>query len=118
MSSVAEHRKQAIHFENRAALLPIFDTQRPIRATCDMLPCYTEKACEHVNHSHINMAVFDTRWEASEAFELDRNPLVAAWVENDRLASEITYSFRGASFASSAGTTWSDSRTAKCSYWK
>jgi type III restriction enzyme len=60
-----------------------------------MLPWYTGRACEHVNHSHINIAVFDTRWESSEAFELDRSPLVAAWVENDRLASEITYSFRG-----------------------
>src|ERR1700730_5274236 len=79
MSSVAEHLKQAIHFEDRAALLPIFDTQRPIRARGDMLPSQTGKACEHVNHSHINMAVFDTRWEASEAFELDRSPLVAAW---------------------------------------
>jgi hypothetical protein len=50
MSSVAEHLKQAIHFENRAALFPIFDTERPIRATGDMLLWYTGKACEHVNH--------------------------------------------------------------------
>lgn len=33
--------------------------------------------------------------EASEAFELDRSPLVAAWVKNDHLGFEITYSFRG-----------------------
>jgi type III restriction enzyme len=32
MSSVAEHLKQAIHFENTSALVPIFDTERPIRA--------------------------------------------------------------------------------------
>ena len=95
MSSVAEHLKQAIHFENTSALVPIFDTERPIRATGDMLPWYTGKASEHVNHSHINMAVFDSRWEASEAFELDRSPLVAAWVKNDHLGFEITYSFRG-----------------------
>jgi len=95
MSSVAEHLKQAIHFENTAALVPIFDTERPIRATGDMLPWYTGKASEHANHSHINMAVFDSRWEASEAFELDRSPLVAAWVKNDHLGFEITYSFRG-----------------------
>jgi type III restriction enzyme len=95
MSSVAEHLKQAIHFENTAALVPIFDTERPIRATGDMLPWYTGKASEHVNHSHINMAVFDSRWEASEAFELDRSPLVTAWVKNDHLGFEITYSFRG-----------------------
>ena len=74
---------------------PIFDTERPIRATGDMLPWYTGKACEHVNHSHVNMAVFDSRWEASEAFELDRSPLVAAWAKNDHLGFEITYSFRG-----------------------
>ena len=95
MSSVAEHLKQAIHFENTEALVPIFDTERPIRATGDMLPWYTGKACEHVKHSHINMCVFDSRWEASEAFELDRSPLVAAWVKNDHLGFEITYSFKG-----------------------
>ena len=41
------------------------------------------------------MCVFDSRWEASEAFELDRSQHVAAWVKNDHLGFEITYSFRG-----------------------
>lgn len=95
MSSVGEHLKQLIHFENTEALVPIFDTERPIRSTGDMLPWYTGKPCEHVKHSHINMAVFDSRWEASEAFELDRSPYVGAWVRNDHLGFEITYSFRG-----------------------
>jgi type III restriction enzyme len=95
MSSVGEHLKQAVHFENTEALVPVFDTERPIRSTGDMLPWYTGKACEHVKRSHINMAVFDSRWEASEAFELDRSPHVAAWVKNDHLGFEITYSFRG-----------------------
>lgn len=95
MSSVAEHLKQAIHFENTEALVPVFDTERPIRSTGDMLPWYTGKACEHTRHSHINLSVFDSRWEASEAFELDRSPNVAAWVKNDHLGFEITYSFRG-----------------------
>jgi type III restriction enzyme len=95
MSSVAEHLRQEIHFGNTEALLPIFDTERPIRSTGDMLPWYTGKPCEHTSHSHINMSVFDSRWEASEAFELDRSPKVAAWVKNDHLGFEITYSFRG-----------------------
>ncbi len=95
MPTIAEHLKQAIRFQNTEALIPIFDTERPIRATGDMLPWYTSKACEHVNHSHINMCVFDSRWEASEAFELDRSPYVAAWVKNDHLGFEITYSFKG-----------------------
>lgn len=94
-SSVAERLKQLIHFENTQALVPVFDTERPIRATGDMLPWYTGKACEHTRKSHINLAVFDSRWEASEAFELDRSPHVAAWVKNDHLGFEITYSYRG-----------------------
>jgi len=95
MSSVAEHLKQAIHFENSEALVPVFDTERPIRSTGNMLPWHTGKACEHTTRSHINMSVFDSRWDASEACELDRSPNVAAWVKNDHLGFEITYSFRG-----------------------
>ena len=95
MSTIAEHLKQAIHFENTEAVIPIFDTERPIRSTGDMLPWYTGKPCEHTKHSHINMSVFDSRWEASESFELDRNENVLAWAKNDHLGFEITYSFRG-----------------------
>ena len=95
MSKVVEHVKQAIHFGNTKAVIPIFDTQRPIRSTGDMLPWYTGKPTEHTKRSHINMAVFDSRWEASEAFELDRSDHVRSWVKNDHLGFEITYSFRG-----------------------
>ena len=95
MSKVVEHLKQAVHFANTEALLPIFDPQRPIRSTGDMLPWYTGKPSEHTKKSHINLAVFDSRWEASEAFELDRSPHVRSWVKNDHLGFEITYSFRG-----------------------
>ena len=34
-------------------------------------------------------------WEASEAYELDRNPLVNAWVKNDHLGFEVLYVYRG-----------------------
>jgi type III restriction enzyme len=95
MSKVVEHIKQAIHFGNTASRVPVFDTERPIRSTGDMLPWYTGKACEHTEHTHINMCVFDSRWEANEAFELDRNPNVRAWTKNDHLGFEIVYSFRG-----------------------
>jgi type III restriction enzyme len=46
-------------------------------------------------HSHINLSVFDSRWEASEAFEFDRNSNVTAWVKNDHLGFEILYVYRG-----------------------
>ena len=38
-----------------------------------MLPWYTGKPVSTPNSSHINMCVFDSRWEANEAFELDRS---------------------------------------------
>jgi type III restriction enzyme len=95
MSKVVEHIRQIIHFGNALSLVPVFDTERPIRSTGDMFPWYTGKACEHTNRSHINMSVFDSRWEASEAFELDRNPNVRAWAKNDHLLFEIAYSYKG-----------------------
>jgi type III restriction enzyme len=95
MSKVVQHMWEAIRFENSLALEPVFDTEKPIRSTGDMLPWYTGKPCEHTMRSHINMCVFDSTWEASEAFELDRNPNVAAWVKNDHLGFEITYSYKG-----------------------
>ena len=95
MTKIVQHMWEQIRFENALTLEPIFDKERPIRSTGDMLPWYTGKACEHAQRSHINLAVFDSRWEASEAFELDRSSNVAAWVKNDHLGFEITYSFRG-----------------------
>ena len=38
-----------------------------------MRPWYTGKPCEHTKRSHINVCVYDSRWEANESFELDRN---------------------------------------------
>lgn len=95
MTRVVQHMWQALRFENALSLTPVFDTERPIRATGDVLPWYTGKACEHTKRSHINMCVYDSRWEANEALELDRNHNVRAWVKNDHLNFEITYSFKG-----------------------
>ena len=95
MTKVVQHIWEAIRFENALTLEPVFDTERPIRSTSDMLPWYTGKACEHTKRSHINMCVYDSRWEANEALELDRNKNVRAWVKNDHIGFEITYSFKG-----------------------
>ena len=44
--------------------------------------------------SHINLCVYDSAWEASDAFVLDHNPNVAAWAKNDHLGFEILYIYR------------------------
>jgi type III restriction enzyme len=95
MTKIVQHLWEAIRFENALSVVPVFDKERPIRSTGDMQPWFTRRPCEPAVRSHINLCVFDSRWEASEAFELDRNPNVAAWVKNDHLGFEILYVFKG-----------------------
>src|SRR5216684_5723910 len=95
MTKIVQHLWEAIRFENALAVVPVFDKERPIRSTGDMQPWFTRRPCEPALRSHINLCVFDSRWEASEAFELDRNPNVGAWVKNDHLGFEILYVFKG-----------------------
>ncbi len=95
MNKVVQHVFEAIHFENTEALVPVFDTERPIRGTGDMGTWYTKKPRERTQRSHVNVCVFDSSWEATEAMHLDINPVVSAWVKNDHLGFEITYVFNG-----------------------
>jgi type III restriction enzyme len=95
MNKIVQHIWEAIRFENTEAIEPIFDKDHPIRSTSDMQTWYTGKPCEYTQKSHINLCVFDSTWEASEAFELDRNLNVEAWVKNDHLGFNINYIFQG-----------------------
>lgn len=95
MNKVVQHIWEAIRFENTEHIEPVFDSDKPIRSTADMRIWYTGKPCEPTNKSHINHCVFDSTWEATEAFELEHNPDVEAWVKNDHLGFEILYIFKG-----------------------
>ncbi len=35
------------------------------------------------------MCVYDSTWEVSEAYVLDHNPVVDAWVKNDHLGFDV-----------------------------
>jgi type III restriction enzyme len=95
MSKIVGHMWESIIPENTESLVPIFDTERPIISTGDMRTWYSGRPCEYTKRSHINFCVFDSTWEASEAFQLDRNTNVDAWVKNDHLGFEILYVFKG-----------------------
>jgi type III restriction enzyme len=97
MNKIVHHIWEAIRFENTERLEPVFDTQHPVLSTGDMRPWYTGKPNEHTRRSHINVCVFDSTWEASEAFALDRKGQkhVLAWVKNDHLGFEVLYVFQG-----------------------
>jgi type III restriction enzyme len=95
MNKVVRHLWQAIRFENALRRVPVFDAEKPIRGTGDMLPWYTGRPWEYTKKSHINRSVFDSTWEASEASVLDRDERVLAWAKNDHLGFEIVYVFDG-----------------------
>ena len=76
-------------------LEPVFDNEHPIRCTGYMRPWYTGKPCEVTKRSHISHCVYDSTWEATEAFELERSRQVTAWVKNDHLGYEIMYVYKG-----------------------
>lgn len=95
MGRIVRHLWDAIRHENTQALTPVFDSERPIRGTGDMLAWHTGRPWADTERSHINRCVFDSTWEASEAFALDRHPDVTAWAKNDHLGFEIVYVFDG-----------------------
>lgn len=95
MAKVIRHFWQAIEFNNTEKTVLVLDSNQPIRSTGDMRPWRTGKPCEPTKKSHINYCVFDSTWEASESFELDRNKAVEAWVKNDHLGFNILYIYNG-----------------------
>ncbi|MFC2065231.1 restriction endonuclease, partial [Chloroflexota bacterium] len=95
MSKVVQHIWEAIRFKNSESLDIVLDNNRPIKSTGDMFTWYTSKPSEYTNKSHINRVVLDSTWEATEAYELDRNEKVAAWVKNDHLGFMIYYVYQG-----------------------
>lgn len=95
MNKVVQHIWDAIRFENADHLEPVFDRDRPIRSTGDMVTWYTGKPCERTEKSHINLCVFDGAWEASDEYVLDKSPDVSAWAKNDHLGFDILYVYRG-----------------------
>jgi len=95
MSKIVQHIWELIRFENTVELVPSFDRERPIRSTGDMGTWFTSKPCEHTKRSHISQCVFDSTWEATEAYRLDHAGEVKAWVKNDHLGFEIPYVFDG-----------------------
>ncbi|MFQ5671834.1 MAG: BPTD_3080 family restriction endonuclease [Nitrospinales bacterium] len=96
MTNLVHHIWETINFDNSLELIPVFDSENPIRSTGDMLPWYSGKPCERTKRSHINFCVFDSAWESTEAFHIENDKKnVAAWVKNDHLGFEIHYVYKG-----------------------
>lgn len=95
MNKVVQNIWDAIRTENTEKLMPVFDDIAPVRSTKDVRTWYTSKPCECSKKSHVNFTVYDSTWEASEAYILDKSDMVESWVKNDHLGFVVLYNFKG-----------------------
>ena len=95
MNKVVQNIWDAIRTENTEKLMPVFDDIAPVRSTKDVRTWYTSKPCEYSKKSHVNFTVYDSTWEASEAYILDKCDTVESWVKNDHLGFVIYYHYKG-----------------------
>jgi type III restriction enzyme len=95
MNRIVQHLFNAIRFENTEKVVAVFDKEMPIKSTGKMMTWYTCRPCEITQRSHISHVVFDSTWEANEAFELEKNKNVVSWAKNDHLGFVINYVFNG-----------------------
>ncbi|HEX8458645.1 MAG TPA: DEAD/DEAH box helicase family protein [Pyrinomonadaceae bacterium] len=94
-STVVNHLAPFIQQENVASYELIVDTNKPIISTGDMKAWDTSKPYDAFKKTHVNLCVYDSRWEKTAAIHLDRSPHVIAWAKNDHLGFEIRYIFNG-----------------------
>ena len=95
MNRIVQHLWSFIKLEQTERIVPVFDANKKVRSTGDMPTWFTSKPCCITQHSHISHCVFDSAWESTESYILEKNPHVKAWAKNDHLGFEILYVFDG-----------------------
>jgi type III restriction enzyme len=95
MNKTIQHIWSEIRAVNTEKLMPVFDKEKPIRSTGDVRIWHTSRPCEWTEKSHLSHCVYDSGWEASEAYFLDKSELVKSFVKNDHLGFSIFYNFKG-----------------------
>jgi len=92
---IVGHVVRFIRQENIERIEPVFDQEMPIISTEDMRTWYTSKHNEPTAKSHISHVVYDSSWEAAEAYVLEKSDRVTAYAKNDHLGFEVLYSYQG-----------------------
>ena len=95
MNKIVQHLWSFIKLDQTEKIAPIFDPNKKIRSTADMPTWFTSKPCYITKTSQISHCVFDSAWEATESYVIEKNPHVTAWAKNDHLGFEILYIFDG-----------------------
>jgi len=95
MQKVVAHICRVIIDSNVVSRRISLDSKKPIKSTSDMRPWPTKKPAEYTTKSHINLAVYDSKWEMSAGQDLERNKNVISWVRNDHIGFGIKYMYNG-----------------------
>ena len=95
MQKVVSHVCKNIADSNIESRHITLHSGKPIKFTADMRSWSTKKPAEYATKSHINLAVYDSKWEMGAGHELERNKNVVSWVRNDHLGFVIKYLYNG-----------------------
>ena len=95
MNKIVEHLWNFLECEMTNRIVPHFNPNTKIRSTADMPTWWTVKHREPLVKSHISHCVFDSTWEITAAYKLEKNPNVYSFAKNDHLGFAILYTFGG-----------------------
>ena len=95
IDQIVQHLARHIEQQNLERIEPIFDTEFPIGSTENMRIWYTSKPNHPTLKSQISHVVFDSSWEAAEAYHLEHSDLVRAYAKNDHLGFYVLYLYNG-----------------------
>ena len=96
MQKIVAHVCKAIRDSSAERRLVRLNAAKPTKSTYDMRRWHTRKPTGQAAKSHINMAVYDSKWEMDAEEEMERSELVASWVKNDHVGFAIKYLYDGA----------------------
>jgi type III restriction enzyme len=97
MNRIVEHLWNFIKLQETEQIVPVLDPIHKTRSTGNMPTWWTSKYREPLKKSHISHCVFDSTWEATEAYKIEKNPHVIAFAKNDHLGFGILYTYDGIS---------------------
>jgi type III restriction enzyme len=95
MNKIVQHLWKFIECQTTTCIVPVFNPNSKVRSTGDMPTWWTTKHREPLKKSHISHIAYDSTWEATEAYKLEKNPHVTAFAKNDHLGFAVLYSYEG-----------------------
>lgn len=96
MNKIVQHVADYIKATQTDHLVPVYDTNKKVRSTADMMTWFTTKPTNVTKKSQISQVVCDSGWESTESYVLEKNEHVAAYAKNDKhLGFKVIYTFRG-----------------------